>query len=93
MTTLKLISNNNFESLGVRNIQTDEYDESTLFPKGATVKLTEGKFPLTNFKDLFKHSNTFHTIGGKQVKLTGFCISCTNEHFREYGDSIIVVSE
>jgi len=92
MTTLKLKSNNNFESLGVRNIETGTYDESTLFPKGTSVKLTEGRFPLTNFKDLFKHSNTFHTIGSKQVKLTSFCISCTNEHFGKYGDSIIVVS-
>ncbi len=92
MTTLKLISNNNFESLGVRNIKTDEYDESTLFPKGTTVKLTDGKFPLTNFKDLFEHSNTFHTIGDKQVKLDGFCISCTERKVGKYGDSRIVVS-
>tara|TARA_B110000858_G_scaffold133169_1_gene151437 strand:- start:194 stop:475 length:282 start_codon:yes stop_codon:yes gene_type:complete len=92
MTTLKFKSNNNFESLGIRNIQTGEYSESTLFPKGTSVELTKGKFPLTNFKDLFKHSKKLHIIGGKQVKLDSFTISCTEGNIGQYGDGNIVVS-
>jgi len=92
MTTLKFISNNNFESLGCRNHTKNEYDESTIFPKGTIVELTDGKFPLTNFRDLFKYSKTYHIIGGKKVKLDGFCISCTKENVGKYGDSIIVVT-
>ena len=71
-------------------------------PKGTIVKLTEGKFPLTDLYKksfiyeksfIYKKSFIYHKMGNKQVKLVGFCISCTENELEKYGSPTICVSE
>jgi hypothetical protein len=91
--TLKSLENKEFESIGCMNRTTDEYDESTLFPKGTIVKLTDGKFPFTDYKDLYEHSGSYYKMGNTNVKLVGFCISSTENNLEQYGPPTIVVTE
>ena len=95
MTSLQLISQENktFKSLGCKNNNNHEYDESSLFPKETIVQLIEGKFPLTDYRDLHIYSGIYHKIDNKKVKLLGFCISCTQNKIGKYGEPIIIVSE
>ena len=95
MTSLKLISraDKTFESIGCLNYEDESYDESTLFRKGTIVQIKDGKFPLTDHKDLYEHSGLFYTINDKKVKLMGFDISCVENKLGKYGDPIIEVSE
>ena len=95
MTTLELISEENktFKSLGCYKDQDNTYDESDLFKKDTIVKLIEGKFPLTDYKDLYKHSKRFHKFDNTTVKLNGFCISCVENKVRKCGTPKIVVSK
>lgn len=95
MTSLQLISQKEktFKSIGCFNHSTNSYDESTLFPKETTVILTGGKFPLTDYKDLYKHSEKYYIMNNKQVKLIGFCISCVKNKVNKYGTPTILVSE
>ncbi len=54
MAILELISKTfpySFKSLG-----------SNDFPKDTVYVLTEGKFPLTNYKDMFSESKLYHTL-------------------------------
>ena len=67
-----------FKSLGKRNHDTYEY---------------EGKFPLDSYLDLFKHSNKYHTIGGKQVMLVGCCMESIKDTFNKYTNPTITVEQ
>ena len=95
MTTLELISeeNNTFKSLGCYKSEDNTYNESDLFKKDTIVKLMEGKFPLTDYKDLYKHSYRFHKFDNTTVKLDSFCISCVENKVGKYGTSNIIVSK
>ena len=95
MTTLQLVSEQKktFKSLGCMDHLSGEYKESSLFPKETIVQLTEGKFPLTDYKDLHEHSGLFYKMNNIQLKLLGFCISCVENNVEKYGDPILVVSE
>ena len=53
----------------------------------------EGKFPLTDYKDLYKHSYRFHKFDNTTVKLDSFCISCVENKVGKYGTSNIIVSK
>jgi hypothetical protein len=80
MTTLELTNESppfKFKSLGIRDRDTEEYKSSNDFPKETTYELTDGKFPLTDYKDLFEESNTYHTLNNDiKIKITGFNNSC-----------------
>jgi hypothetical protein len=82
-TTLKLQSITppyTFESLGIRvpNRRQPGHTviESDLFPIGSVVTLTSGNFPLTDYRNLYNHSNSTHVIGGRTVRIDSFDINC-----------------
>ena len=83
-----------FKSLGVLDVMMENGPSvSTLFPIGDTVILEEGKFPLTDYKDLYKHSQTTHKISGKTVGIIGFNVSCDDDKLNEFGMCQIRVKE
>jgi hypothetical protein len=55
-----------FKSLGFLNPDTSsskyKYFNGHDFPRGTHYQLMGGKFPLTDYKDLFQHSNKYHTL-------------------------------
>lgn len=83
MTDLKLV--NNFYPYTFRSIGIDGergYIESDDFPIGQEYTLTDGKFPFTNFKDTFSHTNRYHTLNGNiKVKIRGFSYACEKGDF------------
>jgi hypothetical protein len=97
MTTLELISNSSpwrFKSLGVRNTESNESAVSTDFPKDTEYTLTEGKFPLTDYKDMFSESGLYHTLNNNiEVKITGFDNSCQEGQINKYGSCKITVEK
>lgn len=89
MTTLYLKSKDDltFESLG--SFDGHSYKESDLFPKNTIIKLTSGKFPLDDYKDLY----TTYVFNNTPVKLIGFCYSACNKTFGKYGTPMITVEK
>ena len=59
-----------FKSLGVLDISSGKFVESDLFPIGQIVELTEGHFPLIDYRDITPDDR--HTFGGKVVQVTRF---------------------
>lgn len=99
MTTLELInpcSPYTFKSLGVIK-DTGMFEASianTDFPKDTIYELTEGKFPLHNFKDMFSESGLYHTLNGDiKVKITGFDNSCQEGKINQFGSCKITVEK
>jgi len=97
MTTLELKSYSPpyiFESLGVYNPNTHAFEESNDFPTNTQYKLTAGKFPLTDYKDLFSESGLYHTLDENiEVKITRFDISCQEGQINKYGSCNITVEK
>ena len=103
MTTLELISNSPpymFKSLGVYDPDTRAFVASNDFPSvnntkdELTYELTEGKFPLTDYTDMFSKSGLYHTLNNNiKVKITGFDISCYAGKINEYGSCKITVEK
>jgi hypothetical protein len=97
MTTLELVSNSphyRFKSLGVYNPITDAFEASNDFPTDTEYVLTAGKFPLTDYNDLFIESNKYHTLDKNiEVKITGFDNSCQEGQINEYGSCKITVEK
>ena len=96
MTTLQLQTIEppyTFISLGIYNEYADQYKESTLFPRNTTITLNSGKFPLTDYTDLYEHSNKTHCIGDKTVKIVAFDVSCVERQLNKYGNAHIIVEE
>jgi len=96
MTTLQLQTATTpyiFLSLGIYNDLSEKYEESTLFPINTTITLNSGKFPLTDYTDLYEHSNQTYCIGDKTVKIIGFNNSCISGQLNKYGNGEIIVEE
>ena len=97
MTTLELTNESppfNFKSLGIRDRSTGEYKSSNDFPINTTYELTDGKFPLTDYKDLFKESNMYHTLNNDiKIKITGFDNSCQEGQINKFGKCHITVEK
>ena len=94
MTTLLLQSKSApyiFRSLGIYNNLTETYEDSALFPINTTITLTSGRFPLTDYKDMYEHSKQTHCIGNKTVKIIGFDNSCIAGQLNKYGNGHIIV--
>jgi hypothetical protein len=96
MTTLQLQNTAppyTFVSLGIYNDRHEKYEESTLFPINTTITLNSGKFPLTDYKDLYEHSKQTHCIADKTLKIIGFNNSCMEGQLNKYGNGHIIVEE
>ena len=97
MTTLELLSDSppyRFKSLGVYNPRTHAFAASDDFPTDTEYELTAGKFPLTDYKDLFSQSELYHTLDENiEVKITGFTNSCQEGHFNKYSSCEITVEK
>ena len=97
MTTLELVSNSppyRFNSLGVYNPDTNRFDASNDFPTNTQYELTAGKFPLTDYNDLFSKSKLYHTLNENiEVKITGFDNSCQEGQINKYGSCQITVEK
>jgi hypothetical protein len=101
MATLQLITDiapYKFRSLGTirpdddRGVRT--YHESTDFPIGSEYTLTDGKFPFTDYKDLFEKSGLYHTFNDTiRIKIVGFDISCQAGTVNKYGIGTITVEK
>ena len=78
-----------FKSLGNRD--RNGYLSSKDFPKGSIYKLKAGKFPLTDYMDMFQNSKKYHIFEGPngpiKVIITGFNISCQERDLNKYEDS------
>ena len=97
MTTLELITNSSpyiFRSLGVIDGETRGFAASTDFPINTEYVLTDGKFPLTDYKDMFSNSGLYHTLNDNiKVKITGFDNSCQKGEINKYGSCNIIVEK
>jgi|LakMenE18May11ns_1017448.scaffolds.fasta_scaffold9353094_2 hypothetical protein len=100
MTTLELITDSppyKFKSLGVRNSDTDDtgiYGNSDDFKIGTEYELTDGKFPLTDYTDIFSESGLYHTLNGNiKVKIDAFNGSCEEGDINKYGSCQIIVEK
>jgi hypothetical protein len=82
-----------FISLGVYNTNNEAYGESSLFPINSVVTLTSGKFPLTDYRNMYQHSDLTHVIGGKTVRITEFSNDCRGDILNRYGGCEIHVEE
>ena len=100
MTTLKLINDSPpyiFESLGKRNDMEPGNIVDNKFPKDKLYVLRDGKFPLTDYKDMFSKSNLYHRLdvidNNIKVKITGFDNSCQEGQINKYGSCKITVEK
>jgi hypothetical protein len=97
MTTLELIRDSSpyrFKSLGVIDYGTGGFNASTDFPINTEYVLTGGKFPLTDYKDMFSKSGLYHTLNDNiKVKITGFNNSCQEGQINKYGSCNITVEK
>ena len=96
MTTLELITDSppyKFKSLGILDDEDKFVGSSDDFKKDNEYKLTDGKFPLTDYKDEFSQSGLYHTLNGNiKVKIIGFNGSCEEgDDFNKYGPCRIIV--
>ena len=83
-TILEVINTNpyTFISRGLsKSSPFDEEGNEPLFPIDSIVKLTNGKFPLDNYQDLYPMSNKVHIIGNKEVGIDGFAYDCKDLQF------------
>ena len=97
MTTLELITDSSpyrFKSLGVIDYESGGFNASTDFPINTEYVLTDGKFPLTDYKDMFSKSGLYHTLNNNiKVKITGFDNSCQEGQINQYGSCKITVEK
>ena len=97
MTTLELTNPSppyTFKSLGVQNKDPGAFGVSSDFPNGNIYELTEGKFPLSNYKDMFSESGLYHTLNEDiKVKITGFDNSCQEGKINKFGSCKITVEK
>jgi hypothetical protein len=109
MTTLELLEREDesspfkFKSLGIikTDYEPDEvktesniYKPSNDFPIDTTYELTDGKFPLTDYKDLFEKSNKYHTLNNDiKIKIIGFDNSCQEGQINKFGKCHITVEK
>ena len=96
MTTLELINDSRpykFKSLGIFNENDVYVGSSDDFKINTEYQLTDGKFPLTDYKDEFSESGLYHTLNGNiKVKIIGFNGSCEEgDDFNKYGPCRIIV--
>ena len=98
MTTLELITDSSpykFKSLGILDDEDKFVGSSDDFKKDNEYELTDGKFPLTDYKDEFSQSGLYHTLNGNiKVKIIGFNGSCEEgDDFNKYGPCRIIVEK
>ena len=81
-----------FTSLGKRDEMTGNFEDpdKNLPKKNEKLKLVSGKFPLTDYKDLYEHSKEtykFKTKDGKEYELIldGFDVACNSGEENRYG--------
>jgi hypothetical protein len=95
MTTLELINDSRpykFKSLGIFNENDVYVGSSDDFKINTEYELTDGKFPLTDYKDEFSESGLYHTLNGNiKVKIIGFNGSCEEGDINKYGPCKIIV--
>ena len=96
MTTLELITDSppyKFKSLGILDDEDRFIGSSDDFKKDNEYKLTDGKFPLTDYTDEFSESGLYHTLDGNiKVKIIAFIGSCEEgDDFNKYGPCRIIV--
>jgi len=95
MTTLELINDSRpykFKSLGIFNENDVYVGSSDDFKINTEYQLTDGKFPLTDYKDEFSESGLYHTLNGNiKVKIVGFNGSCEEGDINKYGPCKIIV--
>ena len=86
-----------FESLGIRVVNRNQPGytvfESDLFPIGSVVTLTSGNFPLTDYRNLYNHSNSTHVIGGRTVRIDSFDVNCVDLNENKPRCEIYVVED
>ena len=97
MTTLELITDSppyKFKSLGILDDEDKFVGSSDDFKKDNEYKLTDGKFPLTDYTDEFSESGLYHTLDGNiKVKIIGFKNSCEEGDLNKYGPCKIIVEK
>ena len=97
MTTLELITDSppyKFKSLGILDDEDRFVGSSDDFKKDNEYKLTDGKFPLTDYTDEFSESGLYHTLDGNiKVKIIGFKNSCEEGDLNKYGPCKIIVEK
>ena len=98
MTTLELITDSppyKFKSLGILDDEDKFVGSSDDFKKDNEYKLTDGKFPLTDYTDEFSESGKYHTLDGNiKVKIIAFIGSCEEgDDFNKYGPCRIIVEK
>ena len=97
MTTLELITDSppyKFKSLGILDDEDRFIGSSDDFKKDNEYKLTDGKFPLTDYTDEFSESGLYHTLDGNiKVKIVGFNGSCEEGDINKYGPCRIIVEK
>ena len=98
MTTLELITDSppyKFKSLGILDDEDRFIGSSDDFKKDNEYKLTDGKFPLTDYTDEFSESGLYHTLDGNiKVKIIAFIGSCEEgDDFNKYGPCRIIVEK
>jgi hypothetical protein len=97
MTTLELITDSppyKFKSLGILDDEDRFIGSSDDFKKDNEYKLTDGKFPLTDYTDEFSESGLYHTLDGNiKVKIIGFKNSCEEGDLNKYGPCKIIVEK
>jgi hypothetical protein len=109
ITPLTPVGPHIFTSLGILNPNVGSakdtlYFDGQDFPIDTKYQLMGGKFPLTDYKDLFQNSNKYHTLyevengivknEGIKVKLLGFNgDSCKEESIHRYSPCQITVKK
>lgn len=97
MTTLELITDSppyKFKSLGILDDEDRFVGSSDDFKKDNEYKLTDGKFPLTDYTDEFSESGLYHTLDGNiKVKIISFKNSCEEGDLNKYGPCKIIVEK
>ena len=98
MKTLELITDSRpykFKSLGILDDEDNLVGSSDDFIKDTEYKLTDGKFPLTDYTDEFSESGKYHTLDGNiKVKIIAFIGSCEEgDDFNKYGPCRIIVEK
>ena len=97
MTTLELLTESppyKFKSLGILDDEDRFIGSSDDFKKDNEYKLTDGKFPLTDYTDEFSESGLYHTLDGNiKVKIIGFKNSCEEGDLNKYSPCKIIVEK
>jgi hypothetical protein len=98
MTELRLVNNSApyiFKSLGIfTTLGKARYINSPDFPIGKQYKLTDGKFPFTNYDYEDINSGLYYTLNGNiQVKITGASFQCLETNINNSPDACIIKVE